>query len=179
MMQIQHKVTLDEFMEFVHRPENSSHEFEFIDGRIVEKMPGRASNSQIQTVIVAEVRPFCKAHGIPCYTTAADGAFNVLGHVFAPDFSYRKLPFTGAYPEPEPPLWVVEVISPTEESDDIESKREVYLQARLLYWEIYPKLQRVVVYTPDQPRHTYGAEDMLDVGALIPGFTLAVRDLFV
>jgi hypothetical protein len=45
-------------------------------------------------------------------------------------------------------------------------------------WEIYPEEQIVDVYAPGQPVQTYGVKQTLDVGDLLPGFSLAVRDLF-
>jgi Uma2 family endonuclease len=177
-MAAREKMTLEAFKQFVEAPENSDRLFELINGEIIEVMPGRASNSQIHDVIVAEVRPFCKANKLPCYTASADGAFDVLGHVFAPDFAYKRTPMRSDYPDPVPPLWAVEVISPTDEVGHIRVKRNTYLQAGILYWEIYPEAQSVDVYAPGQPVKTYGVADTLDAGDLIPGFTLAVRELF-
>ncbi len=172
------KVTLEAFKQFVEQPENSDRLFELINGEIVEVMPGRTSNSQIHDVIVAEVRPYCKAHGLPCYTTSADGAFNVLGQVYAPDFAYKRTPMSNEYPDPVAPLWAVEIISPTDKVGDIRRKREGYRAAGILLWEIYPEEQTIDVYAPGQPVSTYGINDMLDVGDLLPGFKLAVRELF-
>lgn len=172
------KVTLEDFKQFVNQDENADRLFELINGEIVEVMPGRTSNSQIHDVIVAAVRPFCKTHGIPCYTSSADGAYNVLGHVFAPDFAYKRTPMSDDYPDPIAPLWVVEIISPTDKAENIRHKRQVYQQAGVLVWEIYPQDQSVDVYAPGQPMRTYGIEDILDGGSVLPEFTLPVRELF-
>ena len=177
-MATREKVTLEAFKQYVELPENSDRLFELINGEIVEKMPGRASNSQIHDVIVGEVRPFCKANKLPCYTAGADGTFDVLGQSYAPDFAYKQTPMSSDYPDSVAPLWIVEVISPTDETGHVRTKRNTYLQAGILYWEIYPVEQSVDVYVPGQPVKTYGINDTLDVGELLPGFTLAVRDLF-
>ncbi|MEP7294214.1 MAG: Uma2 family endonuclease, partial [Chloroflexota bacterium] len=147
-------------------------------GEIIEVMPGRTSNSQIHDIIVAEVRPFCKTRGIICYTSSADGAFNVHGNVIAPDFAYKRTPMSNDYPDPVAPLWVVEIISPTDQVGDIRRKRAIYLAAHILLWEIYPEDRTVDVFAPDQPIRTYSIGDSLDVSDLIPGFTLLVRELF-
>jgi hypothetical protein len=38
-MAVQQKIHIDEFENFINRPENSERRFELIDGEIVEKMP--------------------------------------------------------------------------------------------------------------------------------------------
>lgn len=171
------KITLEYFKQFVEQPENAGRLFELINGEIVEKMPGRTSNSQIHDIIVAEVRPFCKANGLPCYTASADGAFDILGQVYAPDFAYKRTPMSNEYPDPIAPLWAVEIVSPTDKVGEIRKKRQGYRAARILLWEIYPDEKSVDVYAPDQPVKTYGIEDTLEVD-LLPGFRLAVRELF-
>jgi len=181
--------TLEEFIEFVHRPENADRLFEFIDGRIVEKgefihgeivekMPGRATNSAIHTLISFFARLFCRQHGLSCFIATADGAFDVLGRVYAPDFAFTTTPFTGDYPEPNAPLWVAEIISPTDRPFDIRTKRQLYLQAGILLWEVYPEAQSIDVYAPGQPVRTLGMDDTLDGGDVLPGFTLPVREIF-
>ncbi len=172
------KVTLEQFMEFVYQPENASRVFELINGEIVEKMPGRATNSAIAMKFGQLVFVFCTMHQLACVTTGEQGTYSVLGQSFAPDFAYRTAPLTGAYPEPEPPLWVVEVISPTDRPKDIRAKRMVYLEAGVLYFELWPEERSIDAYAPGQLPRTYGVSDVIDMNDLIPGFTLTVSDLF-
>jgi Uma2 family endonuclease len=172
------KMTLEDFKQFVSRDENADRLFELINGELFEVMPGRTSNSQIHDVIVAAVRPFCKMNQLACYTSSADGAYNVGGNVVAPDFAYKRTPMSDDYPDPVAPLWVVEIISPTDKADEIRKKRKIYRAAQILLWEIYPQDKSVDVYATGQPMHTYGIEDRLELGDVLPGFTLAVRDLF-
>jgi len=171
------KVTLEYFKQFVEQPENAGRLFELVNGEIVEVLSKQTSYSQIHSIIVAEVRPFCKAQKLPCYTASADGAFDILGQVYAPDFAYKRTPMSDEYPDPAAPLWAVEIISPTDKVGEIRKKREGYRAARILLWEIYPDEKSVDVYAPDQPVQTYGIEDTLEVD-LLPGFKLAVRELF-
>jgi Uma2 family endonuclease len=172
------KVTLEAFRQFVGQPENADRLFELINGEIVEKMPGRVSNSAISTWFIFLVRLFCREHSLPCYISGEAGTYDIQGHIVAPDFAYRTIPFSTDYPEPVAPLWVVEIISPNDKPRDIRAKRMIYLAAGILYWELWPEEQSVDVYAPGQPMRTYGIEDTIDVGDLIPGFTLALRDLF-
>ena len=171
-------MTLDEFIKFALRPENSEREFEFINGEIIEKMPGRSTNSYIAVLIDRKVYPFCEANNLPAYVSIGDGTYRVGEAVVAPDFAYKRTPMIGEYPDPEPPVWVVEIISPTDKPDDIRAKRLVYIAAGILYWELYPKSQSVDVYAPGQPMLTVGIDDVLDGGDVLPGFKLPVKDLF-
>lgn len=66
----------------------------------------------------------------------------------------------------------------TDKPYEIRAKRQIYLQAKILYWELYPLSQTIDVYAPGQPPRTYGIDDTLDSGDVLPGFTLPVKKLF-
>lgn len=170
--------TMDEFLEFVARPENADREFELIDGEIIEVMPSRTYNSGFALRIAARVELFCDEHNIACYMSGADGAYRILDNTLVPDFAYKRTPLSKEYPDPNPPLWVVEVLSPTDEPGNIKKKRKIYQQAGILLWELDPEKQSIEVYAPGQKKHTFGIDDTLDGGDVLPGFTLAVRTLF-
>lgn len=177
-MAAREKVTLEDFKQFVNQDENADRLFELINGEIVEVMPGRTRNSEIGHKLAIAVYLFCVARGIPCHTSGGDGVYNVQGHVLAPDFAYKRTPMSDEYPDPVAPEWAVEVISPTDKANKIREKREIYQHAGILYWEMYPDLKRIDVYAPGQPMRTYGIEDTLDGGSVLPEFTFPVRELF-
>src|SRR5690606_21747152 len=110
--------------------------------------------------------------------SSADGAYAVDGHVVASDFAYKLTPMSDEYPDSVAPQWVVEIISPTDKAEDIRSKREIHLSAGILLWEVYPKSERIDVYSPGEPMRTLTAEDVLDGGRVLPGFTISARELF-
>lgn len=169
---------MDEFIEFALRPENSQREFELIYGEIIEVMPGRTSNSEYRDIVSFAVRTFCREHHLPCHTSGEAGAYRIGGSVLVPNFAFKTTPMSNDYPDAEPPLWVVEVISPTDEKADIEKKREIYREAGILLWEFYPDKQTVDVYAPGRDKRTFGINDTLDGGDVLPDFKLPVRDLF-
>jgi Uma2 family endonuclease len=172
-------VTETEFEAFIQRPENIDRLFELINGEIVEKVPGRTRYSEFTHVIVAAVWMFCRANNIPYHTSGESGAYKIDGNRVAPDFAYKRTPMSEAYPDPVPPLWAVEVISPTDKAKDIRAKRKIYQAAGILLWEVYREDQTVDVYLPGQAeRLEYGIDDLLDAGDVIPGFTLKVSDIF-
>jgi Uma2 family endonuclease len=167
-----------EWIAFVERPENANRNFECINGEMVEKMPGTAYNPEIAFLIAFAIRAFCLARNIICHITTGDGAFDIQGNVVAPDVAFKQTPSAKTYPDFEPPLWAVEVISPNDKADGIRDKRQVYLDAGILYWEVYPKSKRVDVYAPGQPLRSVDAAGTLDGGAVLPGFTLAAAEIW-
>jgi len=61
---------------------------------------------------------------------------------------------------------------------DVAHKRQIYIDAGILCWEVYLKDQRVDVYAPGKPRQAFGIEDTLECGDMLPGFLLPVKDIF-
>ncbi len=178
-MAIQQKPhSMEEFREFAFLPENAARVFELIHGEIVEVSPERSSNGAIANRIVGAVYNFCIERNLPFDTTSGGSAYDILGNTIAPDFAYKHGPMSDDYPDPLQPEWAAEVISPTDRAVDVAEKREIYLEAGILLWEIYPRSKRVDVYAPGQPPRSAGIDDVLDGGEVLPGFTVAVKDLF-
>jgi Uma2 family endonuclease len=174
-----HLYTIEDFLQFITQPENEDRSFELIDGEIIEMSPGRTSNSEYRDLIAFAARAFCHEHKLPCYTSGEQGAYNIQGNVAAPDFAYKSTPMSDEYPDPVPPQWVVEIISPTDKAKDIRAKRNVYRRAGILLWEIYPESRSVDVYAPGKEVQVFGIDNVLDIGDILPGFKLPVRDIFV
>lgn len=169
--------TLDEFIAFALHPDNSERNFEFINGEIIEMSPGRTGYSEIAMLLAVFVYNFCREADVPCHISGADGAFAINEHVIVPDFAYKPTPMSLDYPDPVPPIWAVEVISPTDKALDIQAKRLIYLEAGIILWEVYYPTKTVSVYTPGQPDQHFGIDDTLTIENSLPGFKLPVRDL--
>ena len=77
------------------------------------------------------------------------------------------------------PDLTVEVLSVSNTGAEMKKKREDYFAVGVrLAWEVDPDTRTVNVYTsPDQVTVLH-ASDTLDGGAVLPGFTLPLRDLF-
>ena len=110
--------------------------------------------------------------------SGADGTYAILDDVVAPDFAYKQTPLSKDYPDPVPPLFVVEVVSPTDKPKSIREKRNLYRRAGILQWEIYEDSQSIDVYQPGKEARTLSMDDTLDGGDVLPGFTLAVKEVF-
>ena len=170
--------TPEEFKDFIAKSENSGRLFELINGEIVEVSPGRTNNSALEHLLSFAVRLFCREHDIPCYISGGDGAFSVNGHVVAPDFAYKRTPMSDDYPDPIAPEWAIEIVSPTDKASDIRDKRNIYLEAEILYGELYPESHSMDVYAPGQPKRTINSSGVLDGSEVLPGFTISLKEIF-
>jgi Uma2 family endonuclease len=171
-------ITFEEFRAYALQPENSHRSFELINGEIIEKMPGTTLNSAIPVNIAFHTRLHCRDKVIPCYISTGDGAYRIGNNVVAPDMAYKQSPMSDEYPDPIAPLWVVEVISANDKAAEIRKKRQVYQEAGILLWEIYPELLSVDVYMPGQAPNTFQMGETLTLENIILSFTLTVKDIF-
>jgi Uma2 family endonuclease len=79
---------------------------------------------------------------------------------------------------PFAPDLAVEVASPNKSGDDIQDKVLDYLRyGTRAVWYFYPKSRTVNVHTKEGTR-TLSEDEFLDGGDVLPGFLLAVRDVF-
>lgn len=79
---------------------------------------------------------------------------------------------------PAPEL-VAEVVSASQNKKDVAERAHRWLGAGTrLVWSIWPDSQTVDVWTPDTPMYTLNPPDSLDGLDVLPGFTLALVDLF-
>jgi len=78
-----------------------------------------------------------------------------------------------------PPDLAIEVVSPSDRLRAVRAKCLAYLDAGVhLVWLVEPKHQRVTVYLPDRSTRALGLGDTLDGGAVLPGFSLPVTEIF-
>src|SRR5258708_29477207 len=179
-------ITIEAFIAFALLPENAERNLEFVNGEIIEKMPGSTENSGIAANLVFETRLYCQVNELPCFVSTGDGAYRIGQNVIAPDFAYKPTPLTKVYPDPEPPLWVMEVISPHDKVSVSTYDRQIrrnrkYVEAGILLWEINPHEGAIYVYATNQapPIYgiVYGERDAIAVDVL-PGLTIPLPKLF-
>ncbi len=78
-----------------------------------------------------------------------------------------------------PPELVVEVVSPTDRWSEVEEKVSEYLAVGVLVvWVINPKTRSVHVYRPSSDVLRLVEGDMLSGADVLPGFSVAVKELF-
>lgn len=157
---------------------------ELIDGTLVEKTMGW-QEAELAIVIATMLRNFVSSHR--------------LGKVFGPDGMFRLEPeqiripdvafiskqrFAGRAPKPGA-FWelgcdlAVEVISPSNTRREMERKLSDYFAAGVVVvWLVYLDPREVVVYSSPHNSLTLRGDDVLDGGALLPGFSVAVAQVF-
>jgi len=178
--------TAAEFWEIVQRPENADKRLELIDGEIVEMAP----SSQKNAVVAGRFIYYLNAFVIPRdlgYVTGPDGDYTITEYNgYQPDAAFiskERHPKLEGVEFPVAPDLVVEVISPSESSNDVLKKVQRYIVAGTrLVWTAYPKDELVYAWTraEDGGLHmqAFGIDDILDGGDVLPDFKLKVSDIF-
>jgi Uma2 family endonuclease len=115
-----------------------------------------------------------------------DGFLRLMpGLVRIPDVSFlswSQLP-EGKLPDvaiaPLAPYLAVEVLSPSNTRGEIKRKlKDYFLAGTQLAWIIQPKTQTADVYTSPDDKKRLGKAGVLDGGSVLPGFRLALPELF-
>lgn len=173
--------TVEEFDAFVSLPENHERLFEYIGGEIVEVVSNPYS-SKIAMLVGGYIQIYLVQNDIG-HLTGADGGYMVSGERYIPDVGfirYAKQPEL-SYVEgyvPNPPDLAVEVLSPGNADDEMAVKIANYLAAGTVVWMFKPPQQQVVVFQPGKPAQTLDINSVLDGGTTLPGFKLALKDVF-
>jgi Uma2 family endonuclease len=155
--------------------------FELIDGEIVEKMPSYEP-SHIAGWILTFINMYLLQQELG-YTTTVDGGYRMPnGDVLIPDVGYiskARMPEHTLREVPVPPDFAIEVKSPTDRKREMRRKAEKYLEyGTRLVWLVFPEEQQVEVYSLlEEDVITVGMDGVLDGKDVLPGFTLAVKDI--
>lgn len=159
---------------------------ELIRGELIQMPPASHQHSKLAIRIGRKLGNYVEEHQLGD-VTGADGGYILSRNpdvVVAPDAAFvraDRLPPQDdmpTYPELAPDL-AVEVVSPSDRMNDVSDKVMLYLDAGTrLVWVVQPRFKTVTVHYPDRSAKTFTVEDELDGGDVLPGFTLAVVDLF-
>ena len=186
-MAIQHKVyTADDLWELSKLPEYADKRIELIEGELIEMSPSSMTPSVISAIIHILLGAYVMEHDLG-YTNVSEGGYALSpNNVLAPDVGFftkdraTKLPrryFHGA------PDLAVEVVSPTDDAKETLRKAAKYIAyGTRLVWIVYPKYKSVDICRPatdgDMVIQEIGIDGVLDGGDVVPGFTLAIKDIF-
>jgi len=90
----------------------------------------------------------------------------------------RPLPATDDAWDVVPNL-ATEVVSPTDSAEELQKKIAEYFRAGVeLVWVVYPMESNVYVYSSPTQISVLTRDDVLDGGAVVPGFRLPLAELF-
>ncbi len=157
---------------------------ELVEGTLVEKSMG-LRESLLAAYLSALLGPTVRGGNLGILS-GPDGTYELVsGLVRLPDLafvSWDRLPGRRLPDEPVPnvvPDLAVEVLSASNTLGEMTRKRSEYFKAGVrLVWEIDPRARTVRVYTSETAFTDLTAADTLDGGAVLPGFTLPLVDLF-
>jgi Uma2 family endonuclease len=158
---------------------------ELVRGVPIEMSPTGETHMIIAAWLTHLLFTYVEAHDLGIIT-ASEGGFTLSTNpaiVRAPDVGFiakvrLSKPSTERYFS-GPPDFAVEVVSPNDKATEIHEKVMDFLKAGTrLVWVVYPGSRTVVVHQQNTASYTFTAENTLDGGDVLPGFTLPVREIF-
>ncbi len=175
------QLTVEDFDQLVELPENADRLLEYVGGEVVE-VPSHLYASLISSRILGFIFIFLLQHDLG-YISGEAGGYMVSGERYAPDVGFISKA-KGAIAQrgynPNPPDLAVEVDFPSSDAslDTLRIKIGNYLAAGTVVWVVNVEQKLVEIYTPGQPVKLVGVNDTLDGDDVLPGFLLAVKDIF-
>jgi Uma2 family endonuclease len=176
-------LTADDLWELSHRVGDAKR-LELVRGEILEMVPAGGEHGEVAGDIFALIHAHVRKHRLGRVTAAETGYIlsRTPDTVRAPDVgfvSYVRAPkrLTKGY-IPFAPDLAVEVVSPGDTAVEIHEKVLEYLRAETrLVWVLYPESKTIVVHS-SVGAHTLTEDDTLEGGDVLPGFGVAVREVF-
>jgi Uma2 family endonuclease len=166
--------------EFLALPKDGF-KYELVNGEAVGMSTG-LRHDEIVAWLLFLLRPFITGRG---KLFASDAGFRMVGgNIRSPDVSFVR---SERFPEGVSPAGFadfapdlcVEVLSPTDRPLEMFSKLGEYFDSGVTeVWLLDMAARSVTVYRAETQARTYGPEENLDGGDLLPGFHRRVADLF-
>jgi Uma2 family endonuclease len=159
--------------------------YELLHGVLMPMSPPIARHGSIQATISAELifQGQRKGHGSG-YTEVGILLAREPDHVLGPDAAFVTKYSLPVQLTPEGylqtiPQLIVEIRSKNESAKDLAEKVADYLKAgAVLVWVIEPTLESVVEHRMNLPPKTFQKSETLSCEDVIPGFRLALAELF-
>ncbi len=157
---------------------------ELVDGVLVEKAMG-IRESLLACFLIEILGPFVRQRNLGLLT-GEQGALRLFpGLVRIPDvafISWDRVPNRRVPDDPIPPLapdLAVEVLSQSNTVGEMARKRRDYFSAGVrLVWLADPRTRTIDAYASETLFTHLAIDDVLDGGAVLPGFRLPLRDWF-
>jgi len=171
-------ITAEEFEQFI--AENADRRFELINGEIVEKMP-----TQLHALIANLFNGLLFVYQ---QKNPIIWVFSEVRVKLPDDNSNDRIPDiavvlkAGRQIDPDAPLdympdLAIEIQSPGQSDKLMSDKADYYLaNGTRMVWIIYKK--RIVEVRTQDDRQLLNEDDILDGGDLLPGFSVAIKDVF-
>lgn len=171
-----------------HWPDDDGYRYEVVEGVLVRVAGSEKKATTIGLTIAAEIRAYVRPRRLGV-ATPADGVYKF------PGAETGLLPDAGYYvaardafvidenkPIPFAPDLAAEVASPEQTQSDMDAKARIYLRGGTrLVWVVWPEREEVDVWrsaSTVRPAMTLARGDALSGEDVIPGFSLAVDEVF-
>lgn len=172
--------TPEDLWELAHSAEDRF--FELIEGAIIEMPPPGDKHGAVVAWLGALMVMHVERHDLGDVTMET-GFILKPDTVCSPDIGFvakarLTTPMTGRY-YPFAPDLAIEVISPSDAPGPVRRKVALYLRSGTrAVWVVYPDERFVDVYHANGTVSTYEGGDTIDGGDTLPGFSVAVQDVF-
>ncbi len=174
---VRRKMTEEEFL----RLPDDGRKWELVDGEAKE-VPAGHEHDVLVINIGAMLKPFARGRG---FVAGSQAGFRMAnGNIRSPDVLFtRKERLPGGKPaksfEGMAPDLAIEIISPSEATDDMARKVAEYFGAGAeQVWHLFPETKQVTVYFSPFDTADFGPNEELDAGDLLPGFSCRAEALF-
>ena len=177
------KIWTDE--EFMALPDDGHH-YEIINGELINMGNSGALHGYVCSTLMILLGGYVRQHNLGAMLDSSTAFKMKNGNKRSPDiafFAKERLQgiavLPSGYLEGAPDL-AVEVLSPGNTVEEIDDKLTEYFEnGSRLVWVINPTQHYVLVYrSAQEPDRLLKGKDSLDGEEVIPGFTLAIADLF-
>lgn len=177
--------SVEAFDQWIWQAEQIDRDYEYIAGDVFDTITTPYA-SAIGGLIGFFIIDHLKRNGIGGFVTGANGGYQITGERYIPDVAYVS-PEKQARPSAEevygsiPPDLAVEVISGMAEQRELNAlriKTSNYLASGVLVWIVNPEKRHVEVHQAGQAVRILSAENKLDGGEVLPGFSVKVAEIF-
>lgn len=172
--------------ELLRMPEDG-YRYELVEGELHQMAPPGFQHGIVGQDLASRLTAFVRSKSLGL-VTAAETGFLISRDpdtVRAPDIAFvtkdqlARCGMPVGY-FPEAPALAVEVVSPSDTAEEVDSKIRSWLTAGTqLAWVVYPGGRTVTVYRSLDDIHVLTEKDKLVGNSVVPGFECAVADLFV
>ncbi len=178
-------LTVEEFFDFVNRPENEEKWFELVRGQVIELTPPMRRHGVVCARVGSVLANYTFERGSGHVTSNNSGVVleRAPDTVRGPDVAVYDDASTFAELHPKygevPPLLAVEVLSPNDRPGKVLDKFADYLRTGVrLVWVIDPETRKVSVHRPNKSPHTVGEHEELTGEDVLPDLRCRVADIF-
>ena len=160
--------------------------YELVEGELITMPPAGYGHGRVELTVGSRLLAFVRERGLG-EVVVGDVGFVLARRpdtVLAPDVAFvrrDRVPPPGQehkFAELAPDL-AVEVVSPSDRQADVAAKARRWVQAGVrVVWVVHPERRTVTVYEPGDLVTVIGEDGDIDGGELLPGFRVAVSELF-